>query len=171
MSRRNTNYLDIKGKWIVPFDFEDGDLKRCFCYFLYKAPNIDSAAASHFDFTELNNIIIRTLFSAYKEKDITIKSKCTKKTFDYEGLLGDKIIKRKILCIEKKSNELDVNCLLRHLRNSIAHGRVCVIKETNKTWILFEDIKQTGSLSARILCNKKDILDWKKEIESRIHNH
>ena len=171
MSRRNTNFWDITGKWIVPFEFEDEDLKRCFCYFLYKAPNIDSFSAPQFDFTELDKKIIKTLFSAYKEKDVTIKTNCTKKTFDYEGLLGDKIIKRKILCIEKKSNGLDVNCLLRHLRNSIAHGRVYVIKEINKTWILFEDRKQTGSLSARFLCNKKDILGWKKEIESRIHNH
>ena len=52
--------------------------------------------------------------------------------------------------------------MIRHIRNSIAHGRIYYSHTGNRIHIVFEDANSTGNLSARIVCIKADLEHWKR---------
>ena len=61
-------------------------------------------------------------------------------------------------------NETDLECLLRHLRNSIAHGHVYVNQGGTYNSILFEDENKKHNITARIMCCQADLRKWRREI-------
>ena len=65
--------------------------------------------------------------------------------------------------------ETDLDCILRHIRNSIAHGRVYYRKDRNRIHFVFEDCNKKN-LTARIVCIKSDLEFWKKVL-SRKENY
>lgn len=63
-------------------------------------------------------------------------------------------------------SETDYQCILRHMRNSIAHGNVYLSDEgkSNRKYILFEDYNRTGTLTARILLAQTHLRNLKQGI-------
>lgn len=53
---------------------------------------------------------------------------------------------------------------MRHLRNTLAHGRFFVIHGGNHISLLFDDQNGEGNITARIICNQADLKKWKKII-------
>ena len=76
------------------------------------------------------------------------------------------VCKKKQSC-KNKPEETDLNCFLRHIRNSIAHGRVYCCHAGNRIHIVFEDENITGNLSARIVCIKADLEHWKRVLSEQ----
>lgn len=52
-----------------------------------------------------------------------------------------------------------------HIRNSIAHGRVYIIKNKRYYKFLFEDFHPQIGISARIIVNHSILKKWKNIIE------
>ena len=52
------------------------------------------------------------------------------------------------------ASETECQCVLRHMRNSIAHGNIYLSDESNRKYILFEDYNRNGNLTARILLSQ-----------------
>ena len=64
--------------------------------------------------------------------------------------------------ISINEKETRLQCLLRHMRNSLAHNRTYGFEIGN---ILFEDIDDNGKISARILMPKEVLLEWIRLID------
>lgn len=59
--------------------------------------------------------------------------------------------------IEVTNSETRMECLFRHIRNSLAHGRTYIFNNGN---IMLEDCDDNGVLSARILIKAQTLIDW-----------
>lgn len=77
--------------------------------------------------------------------DCAIKNNCTNCT---AYLLNYK---------NEKFGEDNVVCLLRHIRNAIAHGNVYYLNAGNRKFILFEDFNEKSKPTARILFSQTDL--------------
>ena len=57
--------------------------------------------------------------------------------------------------------EDEFDCIIRHIRNSIAHGRVCAVNDYG----LFEDIK--NNLTMRFVVKPQALINWVSRIQER----
>ena len=64
--------------------------------------------------------------------------------------------------IEVTNSETRMECLFRHIRNSLAHGRTYIF---NNGIIMLEDSDDNGALSARILIKAQTLIDWMSIID------
>ena len=162
---------DIKSNQIFPFEIEDAKLVRLFSFYLHSAPTIESRTATQIDEQRLlNNWFIFSsklpqdkikFFSESYSVDLLIKS------FEKYGLNDDAEVRRRtkaIVCKKKEKSEFDCHCLLRHIRNSIAHNNVYISNPGNRKYILFEDFNNRGNISAKILLSQADLSKLKQEI-------
>lgn len=60
--------------------------------------------------------------------------------------------------IKKETSETRMECLFRHIRNSIAHGHTYYFP--NNETLLLEDCDLDSRITARILLKKSTLLDW-----------
>lgn len=166
---------DIKADKVLPFEISDEKLIKLFSFFLHSAPTIESKSAAQIDKQRLlknwldfkeqmpSNMIM--FFAASYSPDKFLKS------FEKYGLNDESVVNRRtkaFVCKRKETknglSEPDCHCLLRHIRNSIAHNNVYISNVGNRKYILFEDFNQKGNISARILLSQTDLTKLKKEI-------
>lgn len=160
---------DIKENKIAPFEIDDIKLTRLFSFFLHSAPTIDSTLASRIDEDRLlknwNNFV-----SQFANGRISLYSYSYKKfiqQFEKHGLSDESTVSRRlkvIVCNRKNNVEKDYQCVLRHLRNSIAHCNLYLSNAGNRKYILFEDYNKKGNITARILLSQADLSLLKREI-------
>lgn len=156
---------------ILPFEIDDEKLKKLFSFYLHSAPTIESKSAAQIDNCRLERNwsgfksnffkITMIFFSSSYANDKFIKS------FEKYNIHNDAHINRKIkvsVCKKKDTKESEYQCLLRHLRNSIAHDNVYLLNAGNRKYILFEDYSNKENISARILFSQADLSALKKEI-------
>lgn len=160
-----------------PFETDDKQLSRILSYFLHLAPNISSAHSNSLsNINNLHNAILTEMFEGRNfVADIDFCSPNCKiiKHTDKLVLSGNNIClkcKRAVCKRNPKkkaeSAETDLNCLLRNLRNSIAHGRVYYHHAGNRVLLMFEDITQNSTnISARIVCTRADLEHWKSVLQ------
>ena len=137
---------DIKYNIINPFEIDDVKLIRLFSFYLHTAPTIESRTATQIDEERASNNWI-----SFKEYGLDDEAEVKRRT-------------RAFVCKKKTSQETDYRCLLRHLRNSIAHNNVYISDVGNRKYILFEDFNKKGNISAKILLSQNDLRILKKEI-------
>ena len=70
----------------------------------------------------------------------------------------------KKLSPSSQDKESDLVCLLRHIRNSIAHGYVSCQKSKQTYYLVFEDHNEEKHMTAKIVCSKDDLAQWKEII-------
>lgn len=160
--------IDIKANQISPFNIDDNKLIKLFSFFLHNAPTIDSATAANIEAIKLernwNNFI-----SAIGDKKYIILSKdyhLEKKLEEY-SLNDEAEINRKhkgFVCNRKNKDESDYTCLLRHLRNAIAHSNVYMSNAGNRKYLIFEDFNRDKRRTAIILFSQSDLEKLKREI-------
>lgn len=137
---------------IVPFETEDMKLKSLFSFFLHLAPTISSSSAG--DIPEAG--LARAWASSHREARIENESF----RFYTSGSVSEKQLER-FICSRKCADECEISCLLRHLRNSIAHNNVYLLNNNRKN-ILFDDFNAKQNRSARILLSQDDLKVLKK---------
>lgn len=166
---------DIKANKVLPFEISDEKLMKLFSFFLHSAPTIESQSAAHIDEQRLfknwldfkvqipSNMMM--FFASSYSRDKFINS------FKKYGIDDESEVNRRtkaFVCKRKESkkgvSEADCHCLLRHIRNSIAHNNVYIANVGNRKYILFEDYNQKGNISARILLSQTDLTRLKREI-------
>ena len=162
---------DIKAKQILPFEIDNIKLIRLFSFYLHSAPTVESRTATKLDEQRLlhnwKNFICQLpqdkikFYSESYSVDEFINS------LGKFGLNDDADINRQtkaMVCKRKDKSETDCSCLLRHIRNSIAHNNLYLSNAGNRKFILFEDFNTRGNITARILLSQTDLTKLKKEI-------
>ncbi|RGM17772.1 hypothetical protein DXC23_10980, partial [Eubacterium sp. OM08-24] len=162
---------NIKENKIAPFEIDDIKLTRLFSFFLHSAPTIDSNLASRIDDDRLlsnwNNFVSRFTNGRISLYSDSYSSEKLIQQFERHGLSDESAVSRRlkaIVCKRKNKTETDYQCVLRHLRNSIAHGNLYLSNAGNRKYILFEDYNKRGNITARILLSQADLSLLKQEI-------
>ena len=155
---------EVTLQFVVPTEIEDEEIKELISYFLYRAPNIESYHSSSIRDKEAHREIFREMTNNIPQLIFRDWNYSIKKDLQRLRLADDSIClycMRAIYKKKKDSNETELECFLRHIRNSIAHGRVVYLHENNKHHIMFSDVRDGGNISAQIICNKTSLKRWK----------
>lgn len=157
---------DILQNRITPFGIDDIKLIKLFSYFLHNAPTINSMNAKSASEDKLisswNKYINENNINSMKF--IAPNTKIENHLSDNQ-LGGTHVLSRKskaCLCKLKDNKEKNYECILRHIRNSIAHCNVFMINAGNRKYIIFDDYNDSGNQSARILLSQADLTMLKK---------
>ncbi len=159
---------DIRNNRITPFECKDEKLISLFSFFLHNAPTISSATAMHIDADRLqnnwNNYIETAKVQNYKflSPNCKIEKHLTENQLHDEAEVNRR--SKRFVCKYKDKNETDYECILRHLRNSIAHSHVYLVHAGNRKYVMFEDFNTSGNQSSLILLSQSDLKKLKCEI-------
>ena len=159
--------LDLIDNPIAPFETEYSRLTKLFSFFLHIAPKINSKRAVQIDDTRLNrnwNAFIK-LFDNNSYKFMEVSSpKSVMDYFETTNIADSSELRRRgsgFVCRKKDKSEVEVVCLLRHIRNAIAHANIYLLNAGNRKFILFEDYNEKGKQTARILFSQTDLQNLK----------
>lgn len=162
---------DIKANQILPFEIDDIKLIRIFSFYLHSAPTVESRTATKLDEQRLlhnwQNFICQLPQDKIKFYSESYSVKKLINSFEKFGLNDDAEVNRRtkaIVCKRKDTSESKYSCLLRHIRNSIAHNNLYLSNVGNRKFILFEDFNTRGNITARILLSQTDLTKLKQEI-------
>lgn len=163
---------------IKPFEGGTTDTQKLFSYFLHSSPVIESIHSKKIPDSKHDELFDLMM----KERHFYYQQFCSsnapiEKELKKVHLNGDEICFKckRYVCKRKKTQrthpkESNLECFLRHIRNSIAHGYVFFYHAGNKIQIMFEDRNSSKKVSARIICIKADLEHWKR-ILSRPDNY
>lgn len=176
-NKQKGNFTVDEKNAIVPMECDIGNLLQLFTYFQYKAPNIDSAHSPLLDIA-YHDEILQKITNGHSDNCFCEQNSNTEKELKKLALNGISICSKckRFLCKKMTHNakrdpsrkESNLECLLRHLRNSIAHGHVYIMHGGNFISLLFEDIGSNKKVTARIVCWQADLKKWRKILEEAI---
>ena len=163
-------YHNLNDLLITPFEEGTTDTQKLFSFFLHSAPDIESAHSKRIPVVKhsaIFNMMMEKRHFKYQKfcwAQTSIEKELSKGYLNGETLClkCKRFICKKRQISKNKPIETDLDCFLRHIRNSIAHGRVYYSHAGNRIHIIFEDENSTGNLSARIVCIKADLEHWKR---------
>lgn len=170
-----SNTQSLQSLMISPFEDGTVETRKLFSYFLHNAPNIESVHSKQIP-VEMHSTIFERMVDGrhFKYQKFCWANAVIENEFSKGFLDGNNLCLKckRFVCKKKKTEkgnraETDLECFLRHIRNAIAHGRVCFCHAGNKIHIVFEDINASGKLSARIVCIKADLEHWKKVLSDK----
>ena len=138
-----------------------------FSFFQLRAPSIDSFQS----ISKNPESYTRTLAKMLKKWNtenicfINPQARINKRLKKLDMLHPDSIRCRGMRIVAKRNNskENNLTCLLRHMRNSVAHGRVFTKNVGGVEYILFDDTF-ADTCTARIICTEKELERWKSII-------
>ncbi len=159
---------EIRSNQIVPFEIEDTKLIKLFSFFLHSAPTTSSASAMNIDTQRLESNW-NAFIGDIKQKNYIIipDNQKIEDYFEKYNFLPDSTVNRLskgFVCKRKGKDETDYACVLRHLRNAIAHSHVFMNDKGNRKYILFEDYNTTGKQSSILLFSQADLSKLKRII-------
>lgn len=162
---------------VVPGECDIGNLRQLLSFFEHRAPNIDSVHSPILDESKHKPTLDRML-GGNTNYVFCAHSANTKDELAMLNLAGSVLCSRCKRFFCKRSGhdskrlpgqkETDLECLLRHLRNAIAHGHVYVFHGGNYISVLFEDLNTNGKTTARIICCQADLRKWRAILEEAI---
>lgn len=140
-------------------------------FYMYKSPCIDSAQSMG---TFLDDDAKATYKEMLRVTGLESKFKWQKqprkgswKKVDLEDDCID--FEQSRALFEKFNNESELQALLRHVRNSFAHGLVYVWKKKTGNFIMLVDYdSKKHKITAKILISDKILNSWKRVIEKNI---
>lgn len=142
----------------------DSELVSLLGFFQIEAPCISSFKSYKLDQAKYSKVLYKMIGS--KEFLFINPQARTDKRLISFNMCDAKIKCVGIRGLLKKQNkdENELVCLLRHIRNSVAHGRVFTRAVGGVMYILFDDTRPDGAFSARIVVTKNLLKSWKKII-------
>lgn len=153
---------EIKENHIHPFEINNAKLVQLFSFFLHKAPTIGSEGALAIDDAQLQTNwtqfieYLGNVNYGFISSNQRIENFFGRYDLDNTSTVSRK--KKGFICKYKDSNEKDYECLLRHIRNAIAHEHVYLKTGGNRNYILFEDFStNSGNQSSRIIFCQTDL--------------
>ncbi len=123
----------------------DNVLSDLLVFFEYLAPNTSSALSPSVKSEKCNLILSEMLKNMKNGKDYIFCESAEDFLSEYnlDDMNAFSKCKRFVCSVKRNQNKL--TSLLRHIRNSIAHGRFYIIKTGNYYKILLEDKKKSGN--------------------------
>ena len=162
---KRIKWNDLQDMRIIPFEESTAETRKLFSYFLHNAPDIGSTQSQRIP-TNQHSALFSTMITGrhFKYHKFCWFNAPIEKELAKGYMNGNKICLKckRFVCKKKQTKkqnpeETDLDCFLRHIRNSIAHGRVYYYHAGNRIHIVFEDKNSSGNLSARIVCIKVDL--------------
>lgn len=156
---------------IVPMEIENEELRQAFSFFLYKAPFIPSCHSKNIEIVSNDGeelLLKELLINTNNEMEFRSNRKSFLNKLESMQLNNSSVCLRckRGTCIRRDSDSSKLRCLIRHLRNSIAHGYVYYELDNRIHRIMFEDYDKNNNVSARIVCVKSDLLELRKVLRS-----
>ena len=161
---------DFRNNVHAPFEYEDETIRKLFSYFLHSAPLINSVCSRSNVTERAKETMWNEFIRKWDEKGFPYKIYSENSKFPTEavlakfGLKDDCVINkstRALICF-RKGSKTEIETLLRHIRNAIAHASVYVLAKSNRKYILLEDLNTNGSKRAIILFTQTDLQDLKR---------
>lgn len=155
----------------TPFETGIRNFSAVAKYFLYYAPDIDSAQSAGVIEPDISKQLISSMLN---QAGMTANSKILKKIHpkSWASLELDKEkldFEKARMVIDKYSTETDLHALLRHLRNALAHGYVYVWKKKKGNYIFLVDYdSKKKKATAKIMVSMEILESWKALIENQI---
>ena len=139
---------DLRCNIVNPFEIEDGKLRNLFSFFLHSAPTIQSTSTTNIAHDRLSINWKTYIEDEWNPNPYEFIPSLSNPEFptdpkilnDY-GLADTSKVSRKhsaFICM-KHNDEEDYACLLRHIRNAIAHKHVYFNNAGNRKYIYMED--------------------------------
>jgi len=169
--KESTNLETIS---IPPFEITNDDVLRLMSYFLHKAPNIESTHSKCIPREKHSDIFDKMFLDRHFIYVKICASNTNNEKNLFDGHLNGNTIClkcKRFVCKRKRTekgdnSETDLECFLRHIRNSIAHGRVYYLNDKKRCYFVFEDIRD-NKVNTRIVCIKSDLEHWKKVLSCK----
>lgn len=158
----------------TPFKSGVENFTRIAEYFLYYAPNIDSCQSVGKIEGEKAETVLESMKN-HANMDIKILKKiqpASWKELDFDSDVID--FEKPRMLFDKMNNESELTALLRHIRNSLAHGYVYIWNKRQKgSYILFVDYEKKQKnkpqkITAKILVSMSILERWKAILENEI---
>ena len=150
---------EMKNNQIPPFEIEDEKMRKLLSFYIHYAPTIESNTAISVDENKLksnwNKFFEDAKFSSFKIYNENYK--LSEEVFSKNQLGDNQILNRKnlsVVCKRKHKNEEDYECILRHIRNSIAHNNIYIVNAGNRKYILLEDYNKSKNITSRMLLSQ-----------------
>ena len=155
----------------TPFDTGIRNFSAVARYFLYYAPDIDSAQSPGiipYEKAEslLSELLKKTGLEGSARFLYRIQPSSWKKN-DLDGFELD-FEQQRFLC-DKYKTETELHALLRHIRNALAHGYVFVWKKKTGNYVFFTDYDSgKNRFTAKIMVSMSILEQWKAILENEI---
>jgi hypothetical protein len=172
-SKATTRYL-LQPLLAVPIKSGVQKLNKLIEFYLYCAPQIDSAHSCGKLKETIHDKVFQDILNAAdmrSGKSMKMLTRITDSSFSSLELDGPELSFNPPRMVCKKSytkttTETDLAALLRHIRNSFAHGGLYVKKTKKGNHLCLEDFdsKKKG-LTARIVITDKILTSWKNIID------
>lgn len=153
----------------IPTESGVRNFNNIISYFLYRAPYIDSVhhrcELSENDAKEAFEKIIK---KSNMSKSYKVLKRVRKNAYKSLGLEGDKIcLECNRMIFNISSDEIELKALLKHIRNSLAHGRVYIYKNKKSVHVFLQDYDpKKKKITAKIVVDFSLLNDWKAIIEN-----
>lgn len=136
-------------------------------YFLYYSPGVDSALCHIQVSPECEEVVAELLLGVSKVRKDNIQIGTRHKHSRSKEEMSAVVFKTPSIYCHLKKEEGRATCILRHLRNAIAHGEVYIkILKNNSSQICFLDYDRDGKPSAQIVTTRAILQKWKEILDS-----
>ncbi len=159
---------------VVPLNAKVKNFNRIVRYFQYEAPEIDCVHSSGplLDEQTVNDIFSEMMQRAKMQNQFIFIQKLQPNSLNRFHLEGNNICLKcpRMVCKIRK-DETELSALLRHIRNTFAHGRTYVKGTKSNTYIVLEDlerIKGKEKITAKIVVTKSILEKWKAILENLV---
>ena len=155
----------------TPFETGIRNFTEVAKYFLYYAPNIDSAqSVGRIEGERAGNLFTSLLTQASLQNKYKVLKKIQPtswKSFDFDKEELD--FEESRMLFDKYSNEDDFHALVRHIRNSLAHGCLYVWRKKTGDFVFLVDFDSgKKKVTAKIMVSMPILEQWKALIENEI---
>ena len=159
-SKQNAIFEINRQDAIVPTECEIGKIREITGYFQYRAPNLEAPKSQELN-GEFQEEPLAQILRRFKENYSFTNSEYFNNELKSKALDGNNLCDgcKRFVCLKKNDGgkESDLDCLLRHIRNAIAHGHVYIFHAGNHISICLEDAEGEKT-KARIICNQADLI-------------
>lgn len=144
----------------------DSSIHNLIIFYEYLSPNTSSNLSKTLSLEESDLLLEKMLkkdFEVDKNYIFTANplSQDLLKKMSLDGDLTKSSCKRFISNVCPKDKKNNLTSLMRHIRNSIAHGRYFIIKGGNYYKFLFEDVNEKDNVTFRMVINHSTLKKWK----------
>lgn len=143
------------------------DAKSLGEYFLYYAPGINSALCHEAISPDHEEEVAVKLLKVSRANSNQIQFGNRNQFSRSKEEMSTATFKSPSIYCHQKRGEGKASCLLRHLRNAIAHGEVYIkVLRNNSAQICFLDYDQDGKPSAQIITTRAVLEKWREILGS-----
>ena len=167
MSRKK-NYKEVL---TTPFETKIKNFSHVAKYFLYYAPNIDTAhSVGKIEGKQAIEVYNQMILYANMKKHSKVMQKIQLNSWKSQDLSEEILdFEKPRMIINRYSNESELSALLRHIRNALAHGNLYIWRKNTGDCIFMIDYDcKKMRTTAKIMISFKILEQWKTILENEI---